>query len=784
MALRVSLGLMVGLLVVGGPVQAARFIVPLQVDGREGLNVLSTCALSNGNFVVAWDQEPVDDAAGPKDYRYRILAPDGTPLTGELTAGTSIQVATGAVYCDPSGGFVYALRSGPYGGQADVHYARRFDNAGSPLSDAVALHSTPGEWDGAPKFCQLADGNWAAAWGNSALHTRVFDANFAPLASELVQPGTWPVGGFGIACIDSGFAVTWRDAPGCPPCDPETVRARRFDNLGAPIGASFAVGTSFGGGVGIAPIGGGAFLVGWLGAGNRTLLQRYDASGNTLGTAIYASALNTGVQDLNVLAGTPGGAALALWSTGDPDAGCAGSAAEARLIMPDGTLPAHVPLVGGSTSPFSRGGVFTMAGAINADGAMLLVHSSYEQDADSITVYGDTYPTYTGNTVGNGRVDAVCGEQCDDGNQLSCDGCSAGALVEAGAACGDGVPSATCSEECDDGNTVAGDGCGECRTEVTTSDTVPPGGTVASGTAPSVSQPVVTAITSPTGGSIEILETGAGPTTGFQALDRVVVISAPPASVSQPLQLNFSFANALLPDGVDETNLEIRRNGVVLPECTGAPEAIPDPCVSQRSAIPDGVQVTALSSAASEWSFGVPLCDPVPRSDCRAPGQSALALSDAADDAKDKFAWSWKKGEATSVADFGDPRRSASYAVCVYDGGGLVASSSIAPGGTCDGEPCWAVRKGAKGFKGRRFETDGKSAIALSTGAAGKASIKFKAGGSAAEITPLPFTPPVIAQLVHTDSSTCWSDTYSGEEVAKNLAPEGKTATFKAKAKN
>jgi|SRR5581483_5363580 len=47
------------------------------------------------------------------------------------------------------------------------------------------------------------------------------------------------------------------------------------------------------------------------------------------------------------------------------------------------------------------------------------------------------------------------GEQCDDGNVLSGDGCSAACTLEAG--CGNGVVEP--GEECDDHNTVAGDGC-------------------------------------------------------------------------------------------------------------------------------------------------------------------------------------------------------------------------------------------------------------------------------------------------------------------------------------
>lgn len=99
--------------------------------------------------------------------------------------------------------------------------------------------------------------------------------------------------------------------------------------------------------------------------------------------------------------------------------------------------------------------------------------------------------------------DAVCGdeirdtnEQCDDGNTVSGDGCSATCLVEIPEGCGDGVvsgdeacddgaESATCNlnctvsvcgdairnvaaaEACDDGNTDNGDGCSSnCRLEL------------------------------------------------------------------------------------------------------------------------------------------------------------------------------------------------------------------------------------------------------------------------------------------------------------------------------
>jgi cysteine-rich repeat protein len=58
------------------------------------------------------------------------------------------------------------------------------------------------------------------------------------------------------------------------------------------------------------------------------------------------------------------------------------------------------------------------------------------------------------------------GEECDDGNNVSCDGCSDFCEIEVGYVCGDGILNTDC-EECDDGNTDPGDGCrADCTLEI------------------------------------------------------------------------------------------------------------------------------------------------------------------------------------------------------------------------------------------------------------------------------------------------------------------------------
>lgn len=75
-----------------------------------------------------------------------------------------------------------------------------------------------------------------------------------------------------------------------------------------------------------------------------------------------------------------------------------------------------------------------------------------------------------GPICGNGVVQS--GEQCDDGNGLSGDGCSATCQSES--VCGNGVLQS--GEQCDDGNTISNDGCSSTCQNEPSSSPVPSGG--------------------------------------------------------------------------------------------------------------------------------------------------------------------------------------------------------------------------------------------------------------------------------------------------------------------
>jgi cysteine-rich repeat protein len=120
--------------------------------------------------------------------------------------------------------------------------------------------------------------------------------------------------------------------------------------------------------------------------------------------------------------------------------------------------------------------VAVTAGVQDASAAQVVdARSSSEAVLDGPSALSGAWPAL----CGNGKVDR--GEQCDDGNTLSGDGCSRCCLLEDPSPqcglgpgqpvscysinlCGNGI--LTRSEECDDGNTTSGDGCSAaCRLE-------------------------------------------------------------------------------------------------------------------------------------------------------------------------------------------------------------------------------------------------------------------------------------------------------------------------------
>ncbi len=123
------------------------------------------------------------------------------------------------------------------------------------------------------------------------------------------------------------------------------------------------------------------------------------------------------------------------------------------------------------------------------------------------------------------------------------------------------------------------------------------------------SDPIETTLTSPLAGTLSIEESTAtvGLTSGYTFLGGKIVVTAPTATALTPLILVFQIDSSLIPAGQTKDTIQIFRNGVLVPACTGAiGVALPDPCVSERVLLADSdVKITVLTSTASSWDVGV-----------------------------------------------------------------------------------------------------------------------------------------------------------------------------------
>lgn len=162
-------------------------------------------------------------------------------------------------------------------------------------------------------------------------------------------------------------------------------------------------------------------------------------------------------------------------------------------------------------------------------------------------------------------------------------------------------------------------------------------------------------------------------------------------------------------------------------------------------------------------------CPPAPLPACRSADLSTLSIGRNADPARDRLRWTWSKGPATSADDFGVPTTSTAYALCAWGPNGLVLDLAVAPGGTCNGRPCWAP-KGSAGyqFKDPAGAAAGVRALRLAGGSRGK--IDLRAQGPGVPLPPLPLAAPLTIQLLPSDRNRCFESILTAASIRKNDA--------------
>jgi cysteine-rich repeat protein len=430
---------------------------------------------------------------------------------------------------------------------------------------------------------------------------------------------------------------------------------------------------------------------------------------------------------------------------------------------------------------------------------------------------------------GNGTVDALFGEECEDGNIVDGDGCDHNCTFTA---CGNGIVAGTASaEQCDDGNTAGGDCCsGTCQFEASgsacASDGLPCSTDVCDGGG------TCTHDASPSG---TVCRSSAGVCDPAEICNGIAKTCPPPSfasgSVCRPAVDVCDAPESCSGSGPD-CPPDVYRTGTcrtaagacdVAESCDGSSTACPADAKSMAAcrvaagscdftefcdglsndcpanvtaadgtACDDGDTCTLVDTCQSGActgadrvdcddgngctadtcdSLGNCINDDSPNAGCLTAAKSLVRISQSSDGSRDKLLWKWGRGDAFAQADLGDPTSSARYALCVYAGtaSALIADAALPPG------PSWSAR-GTKGYRFKGTSPDGLSLAILQGGAIGKSRALVRGRGVALPHPTLPLTYPVIVQLKREGSPFCLESPFTLANETRN-----DTTQFKAK---
>jgi hypothetical protein len=327
-----------------------------------------------------------------------------TPAGGEFRVNT---YTTGAqLYGRPAmesdGDFVVVWISGQGGSSYEI-IGQRFAASGVPRGSEFQVNTYTEGFENQPAVAAGSRGDFVVAWrsiqdgSNTSIQGRRYDASGGALGAEfLVNTFTADsqvrprVG----RASDGRFVVSWTSYGGDG--SGYGIAARRFDASGSPIGSEFVVNTytPYDQKLGdVAVEANGSFVVVWQdfndhdGSDTGIFGQRYDASGNTLGSEFQVNSYTTGFQFYPSVSVSPAGGFVVVWSSTDADGSVYGVVS--RRFDASGNP------IGGDflVNTYTTSGQYGRFGQIahDARGNFVVTWGSRDQDGSAIGIFAQRF---------------------------------------------------------------------------------------------------------------------------------------------------------------------------------------------------------------------------------------------------------------------------------------------------------------------------------------------------------------------------------------------------------
>lgn len=326
--------------------------------------------LQNGNFVVTWTDgweyfswadHPGSQGVGGaaeddngNSIKAQVFSANGTPIGTEILVNTTIcakQTAEKIVSLS-NGNFVVVwedwslscewepgLDCSPKscGGGPGIK-AQIFDSIGTKVGSELVV---TGNYNYTPQITMLANGGFVVSWHDGHysvddVRAQVYTATGVKVGSEILVNTNGSGATFStqteelvVGLSNGGFAVTWTDNDGDD--SSKGVKARVFDETGAPVGSEILVNTatySYQWHPQIAALTIGGFVVTWdnWSSGINVNAQIFDNSGGRIGSEILVNTTTGSSAGGRIATLEDGGFALTWWDSSGAWSGYGGTA--------------------------------------------------------------------------------------------------------------------------------------------------------------------------------------------------------------------------------------------------------------------------------------------------------------------------------------------------------------------------------------------------------------------------------------------------------------------------